>query len=272
MGIRGLGSVVWGEMADNAVQMRREAQTMRDTEADRAVADLEQENAQRQIESSMKQANTSVAIGMTAANGVRAGVDAGQNIQALGQKTEIQGNLQNGIETGGDAGMQQLLDTDLGDGQTVADVLGGGDREVAQQKLETILSGNFSSESDLMDAGFSRDQAEALMGLKESGGEITADEAVDFVYAQSPHAREVQRNKEVHGAIKDLISSVQQTLSFEGSRRQANSQGARQALASDRERANAGRQQASRMSFLAVQQLGEAQAGVMNPRGRDYQE
>ncbi len=264
--IGGLGSAVWKEMAQAHIQTKHDTNSLRDAQNDRAIADLEAQITQKQMESAVKQQGTALSIAGNAASAVRAGIDLGQTVDALGKQSEIKGNLREGIQHQSGSNMDQLLDTDLGDGRTVADVLGNGDRDVAARKMDMILSGNFSSPEDLQAAGFTEGQAKALMGMKESGGEITVDEAVDFVYSQGPHAAQLQREKDAHTMADKAIGSFQQISGANTSRRTTDLGRAREKTAEDKDRAEDGRKATSRMSWLAVEGFNEAKNGLLNKR------
>jgi hypothetical protein len=268
--------------AENAVAAKQDKRVIRDADLARQIADIEKRMALEQIASDQKQFEMTTSIAQKGASGVQSAIQLGQKLEIAGEVLQINSDLHSGADNYGQDHGQQLLNTDLGQGLTVEDTLGtdaqgrriedpAQRREVATAKLDALMSGNFNSAEDLRAIGFSDQEAEALMGMKESFGGLSQDEAVGFLLARAPVMQQDAERDKIHEAASALIKDALFAAPLAAARIGAKSaKDAANAVEEDRGNVQRDRGTQSRMSWLATEQLNDASKLVMNKKDSTY--
>ena len=276
-------SAVAAVFAENAVATRQDRRVMREADVARQVNEIERRMVHEKAASSQRQTELTTSIVKGSASAVQNGLKAGQKIADLGEHGQINTDLKKG------AGHYQrdqgaaLLETDLGNGHTVEDVLGT-DSEgrrvenpqqrqvVAQAKLHALMTGDTSSAKELHQLGFSRDDAEGLAKAKaRHGGALKTEDAVRFLYERSAAYQQNQARDEVHDTIDKLINHAVFAAS-EGASKIGAGVVKEAARSAEEGRANAQRDRGTLagVSRLVTEQLNGAAQMVLNKRDQSY--
>ena len=253
--------------AENAVATRQDKRVMRDADLTRQIADVEKRMAMEQIASSQKQAELTLNIVQKGVSTVESGVELGKKVAALPEQNRINSELRSGAAQYRQDHGEALLNTDLGNGTTVRQSLG----DNAEAKLDALMTGNFNSVEDLQRIGFSQQEAEALMGLKNRGSnELSTDEAVEFLFARSQSVQETSSFDQARKVIDPLITHGSSVLSHGAKIGQKSAKEAARQVEEDRGDVRRNRGTQSRMSWLATEQQNEAGKMVLNKRDQTY--
>jgi hypothetical protein len=269
--------------AENAIASRQDKRVIRDADLARQIADVEKRMSMEQIASSQKQAELTLNIAQKGVSLAENGVALGKGVAELPEQMRVNDALQSGAANYQQDHGAQLLSTDLGGGRTVEDVLGTDQsgqpiadpaqrREVAQAKLDALMTGNFNSAEDLRAIGFSDAEANALMGLKDrgEGNELTTDEAVEFLFARSQVAGEQSAFDQARKIIDPLLQHGSSILSHGAKIGQKSAKDAARQFEEDRGDVGRNRATQSRMSWLSTEQMTQASEMVLNKKDQTY--
>lgn len=218
-----LGVAVSRLMAENAIESDQTNRLIHRSGAAASEAEIDQKNKEKEIANSVRGAAAYVEMASSAVNVARSSAKVGEAANDYAQYRSTEPELSRGIDNahganGADAaqGMRQVLDTRLGEGQTVRERFG--ERKVAalmrsdlgQQPGETRDGWNTRVGAGLREAGFSEAEVNQIYN-KAKDGSFSTEDAVNFMW-ENRKSPEQQKSEVVRDKIIDAIQG--QSVAF----------------------------------------------------------
>lgn len=218
-----MGVAVSRLMAENAIESDQTNRLIHRSGAAASEAEIDQKNKEKEIANSVRGAAAYVEMASSAVNVARSSAKVGEAANDYAQYRSTEPELSRGIDNahganGADAaqGMRQVLDTRLGEGQTVRERFG--ERKVSalmrsdlgQQPGETRDGWNTRVGTRLREAGFSEAEVNQIYN-KAKDGSFSTEDAVNFMW-ENRKSPEQQKSEVVRDKIIDAIQG--QSVAF----------------------------------------------------------
>ncbi|MFO0727912.1 MAG: hypothetical protein U1E65_29300 [Myxococcota bacterium] len=240
-----LGIAVSRLVAENAIESDKTNRLMQRSGAAASEAEIDEKNKEKEIANDVKSAASYVEMASSTVNAARSAVKVGEAANDAAQYNSTQPGLTSGTEhaRSGDAatrdqGMAEVMNTRLGEGQTVGErfgenrarilmtgQVGQGDarQSLSAQPGETRDQWNTRVGGQLREAGFTSAEVDGLWDKSKDGNFSTSD-AVDFMWAnrkQPEQAKaEVTRDKIIDAIQGQSVAFLTRNLGEMGKQAQ----------------------------------------------------
>lgn len=219
MSISGLGSRVNRMMAENAIESDESNRLIRQSGYAQSQAALQVRNAKKKSANDMQSAAGWVQVASSAASTAKAAVGAGQAAQDHQQFQATEPQLSDATQraqAGDTAGLQDVLDTRLGEGgPTVQERFGEGatrrlmSDDIGAQAGETREAWNARVGDSLQQAGFTEGEVDQIYA-KAKDGSFSTDDAVGFMWQNRQDPAEAQAKNQRDAAFDEIRKQISQ--------------------------------------------------------------
>jgi len=218
-----MGVAVSRLMAENAIESDQTNRLIHRSGAAASEAEIDEKNKEKEIANSVRGAAAYVEMASSAVNVARSSAKVGEAANDYAQYRSTEPGLTSGTEharSGNTAtqaqGMQEVLNTRLGEGQTVRERFGERRTsalmrsDLGQQPGETREGWNTRAGARLREAGFSEAEVNQIYN-KAKDGSFSTEDAVNFMW-ENRKTPEQQKSEIVRDKIIDAIQG--QSVAF----------------------------------------------------------
>ncbi len=218
-----MGVAVSRLMAENAIESDQTNRLIHRSGAAASEAEIDEKNKEKEIANSVRGAAAYVEMASSAVNVARSSAKVGEAANDYAQYRSTEPGLTSGTEharSGNTAtqaqGMQEVLNTRLGEGQTVRERFGERRTsalmrsDLGQQPGETREGWNTRAGARLREAGFSEAEVNQIYN-KAKDGSFSTEDAVNFMW-ENRKTPEQQKSEVVRDKIIDAIQG--QSVAF----------------------------------------------------------
>ena len=218
-----MGVAVSRLMAENAIESDQTNRQIHRSGAAASEAEIDEKNKEKEIANSVRGAAAYVEMASSAVNVARSSAKVGEAANDYAQYRSTEPGLTSGTEharSGNTAtqaqGMQEVLNTRLGEGQTVRERFGERRTsalmrsDLGQQPGETREGWNTRAGARLREAGFSEAEVNQIYN-KAKDGSFSTEDAVNFMW-ENRKTPEQQKSEVVRDKIIDAIQG--QSVAF----------------------------------------------------------
>jgi hypothetical protein len=218
-----MGVAVSRLMAENAIESDQTNRLIHRSGAAASEAEIDEKNKEKEIANSVRGAAAYVEMASSAVNVARSSAKVGEAANDYAQYRSTEPGLTSGTEharSGNTAtqaqGMQEVLNTRLGEGQTVRERFGERKTsalmrsDLGQQPGETRDGWNTRAGARLREAGFSEAEVNQIYN-KAKDGSFSTEDAVNFMW-ENRKTPEQQKSEVVRDKIIDAIQG--QSVAF----------------------------------------------------------